>query len=95
MNINNVTWDTPQERTLIFNSAVITQGSDNMDEFMARASSNLQFKIGVALHNYYFPVIVIVDIIGNILSFLVMVRPHNRHISTCVYMACLSISDTV
>ena len=95
MSINNVTWDTPQDRTLTVNSFVITQDSNNAGEFMAKASSYLQSKIGVAIHNYYFPVIVIVGITGNILRILVMIRPHNRHISTCVYMACLSVSDTI
>ena len=95
MSINNITWDIPQNHTLTSNLVEITQGSDIMGQIMAKASSYLQFKIGVAIHNYYFPVIVIVGIIGNISSFLVMVRPHNRHISTCVYMACLSVSDTI
>ena len=31
--------------------------------------------------------------VGNTLSFLVMVQPHNRHISCCVYMAALAVSD--
>ena len=82
-------------KTITWNSVVTVQGSDNMDEFVWKASTYLQFKIGVAIYDYYFPSIVSVGIIGNILSFLVMVQPHNRHISTCVYMACLSVSDTI
>ena len=76
-------------------SIVTTQGFYGMDEFMRKASSYPQFKIGVAVHDYYFPFIVIIGVIGNILNFLVMVMPHNRRISTCVYMACLSISDNM
>ena len=77
------------------NSMVTVQIPNGMDEFMRRASSYPQFKIGVSVHDYYFPFIVIIGVIGNILNFLVMVQPHNRHISTCVYMACLSISDNM
>ena len=77
------------------NSTVTTQGPNSMDEFMRKASSYPQFKIGVAVHDYYFPFIVIIGVIGNILNCLVMVMPHNRRISTCVYMACLSISDNM
>ena len=77
------------------NLTVTTQGSNGMDEFIRKASMYPQFEIGVAVHDYYFPSIVIIGVIGNILNFLVMVMPHNRHISTWVYMACLSVSDTM
>ena len=82
-------------KTLTSNSVVTVQVPDIMDEFMRKASTYPQFKICVAINDYYFPSIVSVGIIGNILSFLVMVQPHNRHISTCVYMASLSVSDTI
>ncbi len=65
------------------------------DEFMREAASYWQFRVGEAIHRYYFPAIVITGVVGNTLSFLVMVKPHNRNISTCVYMACLSVSDTL
>ena len=82
-------------KTLTSNSVVTVQVPDIMDEFMRKASTYPQFKIGVAINDYYFPSIVSVGIVGNILRFLVMVQPHNRHISTCVYMASLSVSDTI
>ena len=82
-------------KTLTSNSVVTVQVPDIMDEFMRKASTYPQFKIGVATNDYYFPSIVSVGIVGNILRFLVMVQPHNRHISTCVYMASLSVSDTI
>ena len=74
---------------------VTTHRTLQMDEFMKKASAYPQFMVGVAIHDYYFPFTVIIGIIGNILSFLVMIKPHNRHISTCIYMACLSVSDTI
>ena len=95
MSDGNITWNILENKTMSSNSVVTTDISDDTDEFMKKASTYPQFKIGVAIHDYYFPVIVIIGIIGNILSFLVMVKPHNRHISTCVYMACLSVSDTI
>lgn len=63
--------------------------------FMREALGYWQFQVGVAIHTYYFPAIVLVGIVGNILSFLVMVKPQNRHVSTCVYMASLSVFDTI
>ena len=95
MNINNLTLEMPENKTIILKYVVTTHYTHHMGEFIREASSYPQFKIGVAIHSYYFPFTVIIGIIGNILSFLVMAKPHNRHISTCVYMACLSVSDTM
>ena len=81
--------------TATFDSDVTTKDSDDKGEFMKKASSYLHYKIGVAFHDYYFPVIVTIGIFGNIFSFFVMVRPHNKNISTCVYMAWLSIFDII
>ena len=83
------------DRMITANSTVTSQGPNVMDEFMRKASTYPQFKIGVAVHDYYFLFIVIIGVIGDTLNFLVMVMPHNRDISTCVYMACLSVSDTM
>ena len=77
------------------NSTIASRDTNDMDEFMRKASTYLQFQIGVAVHDYYFPFIVVTGVIGNIFNFLVMVMSHNRNISTCVYMACLSVSDTI
>ena len=97
MSIANITWEMPQNKTMIniLKNGVTTHYTHHMDEFVRKASSYLQFKIGVAIHSYYFPFIVLIGIIGNVLSFLVMIEPRNRHISTCIYMASLSVSDTI
>ena len=92
MAVENSIMNLSQEYEVVSNNSVTTE---DMDEFMRKASSYLQFKIGEGIHYYYFPAIVLIGIIGNILSFLVMVKPQNRHISTCVYMASLSVSDTI
>ena len=52
------------------------------------------FKIGMALHRYYLPVVVVTGLVGNILSLAVMVKSHNRRISCCVYMAALAVTDS-
>ena len=76
-------------------SKLTIQYHQEIDTFMIKASSYPQYKIGMVINDYYFPIIVVVGIIGNILSFLVMVKPLNRRISTCVYMASLSIFDNI
>ncbi len=65
------------------------------EEFIKEASEYLQFQVGEAIHEYYFPTIISIGIVGNILSFLVMIKPQNRHVTTCLYMASLSVSDTL
>ena len=37
----------------------------------------------------------LLGIVGNTLSLLVMIRPNNKKISTCIYMAAISINDNV
>ena len=95
MSITNITWEILQNKTMNMKYVVTTHGTPQMDEFMKKVSAYPQFKIGVAIHDYYFPFMVIIGIVGNILSFLVMIKPRNIHISTCVYMASLSVSDTI
>ena len=65
------------------------------DTFMEEVKSYTTFKIAVFLVSYWFPVLVSIGLAGNILSFLVMIKPNNRKMSTCVYMAALSINDNI
>ena len=58
------------------------------------AEDYLMYKLGVGIHTYYLPVVVIVGLVGNILSLSVMMQPHNRRISCCVYMGALAVIDT-
>ena len=62
-----------------------TEDPTTMGLVMA-ASRFTTFKMGMALHRYYLPSIVIIGFIGNFLSLAVMLKPHNRQISCCVYM---------
>ena len=36
-----------------------------------------------------------IGLVGNTLSFLVMIKPKNRAISTCIYMAAISVNDNL
>ena len=81
---------------------VSTTGSDLVtlyttpEESLGQAVSKfMMFKVGVAIHRYYLPVLVVLGFIGNCLSLAVMTRSHNRQISCCVYMGALAVSDNV
>ena len=62
---------------------------------MAMASQLEEFKTGGMIHFYWPFVIIPLGLVGNILSFLVMIQPDNRQHSTCNFMAALALSDSV
>ena len=63
--------------------------------FMEEANSMIIFKIANIIAIYWIPILVPIGLIGNTLSFLVMIKPNNRKMSTCVYMAAISINDNM
>ena len=65
------------------------------DTFMEEVESYTIFKIANFIIMYWLPVLIPIRLIGNVLSFLVMTKPNNRKMSTCVYMAALSINDNI
>ena len=65
------------------------------DTFMEEVETFLTYKIATVIATYWFPILVPIGLIGNTLSFLVMIKPNNRQLSTCNYMAGLSINDNI
>ena len=53
------------------------------------------YKAGMGLWQYIFPTTLFLGLVGNIMSFLVMVQKHNRKMSCCFLMAALACSDIV
>ena len=67
--------------------------SVNENNFMEEIQTYMTFKIATYINNYWFPILVPIGLVGNTLSFLVMIKPSNRKMSTCIYMAAISIND--
>ena len=65
------------------------------DTFLEEAQTYLTYKVAKYIATYWFPVLIPLGLIGNTLSFLVMIKPNNRRISTCTYMAAMSINDNL
>ena len=65
------------------------------DTFMEEVEALLTFKIAMIVNRYWFSALVPIGLVGNTLSFLVMIKPNNRKVSTCIYMAAISISDNI
>ena len=72
-----------------------TERREIQDTFVQEVQSYLTYKIVVYADRYWFPVLIPLGLVGNTLSFLVMIRPNNRKVSTCIYMAAISINDNV
>ena len=65
------------------------------DTFMEEVEGYMMSKIGTFIDIYYYPVFIPVALVGNTLSFLIMIKPNNRKVSTCIYMAAISINDNI
>ena len=67
--------------------------TDTKNTFLQEAETYLTLKVARYISKYWFPVLIPLGLVGNTLSFLMMIRPNNRKISTCIYMTAISIND--
>ena len=72
-----------------------TPQPDKVHAVYVEAQEYILYKIGLGIHSYYLPVMIIVGFVGNILSLMVMMQPGNRSISSCVYMGALAVLDSM
>ena len=63
------------------------------DTFLQEAETFMTYKVAKYIDRFWFPVLIPLGLVGNTLSFLVMVKSNNRKMSTCVYMAAISMND--
>ena len=69
--------------------------TEDMSTFMEEVQTFMTYKIASYINLYWFPILVPIGLIGNMLSFLVMIQPNNRKMSTCIYMAAISLNDNL
>ena len=65
------------------------------DTFMDEVKTYMTFRIANFINTYCYPILVPIGLVGNTLSFTVMIRSRNRKMSTCIYMAAISINDNL
>ena len=65
------------------------------DRFLKDTETYLSHKVAKYIQIYWLPILIPLGLVGNTLSFLVMMKPNNRKISTCIYMTAISINDNV
>ena len=61
-----------------------------VDSFMEEVKTLLIYDVATFIAIYWIPILVPIGLVGNMLSFLIMVKPSNKKLSTCIYMAAIS-----
>ena len=77
------------EATLTANVVSVEKENTEMatiDTFMEEVKTYTTYKIASFTDTYWFFVLVPIGLVGNTLSFLVMIKPNNRKMSTCIYI---------
>ena len=72
-----------------------TLETETQDTFLQNAQAYMTFKLTKYIARYWLPLLLPFGLVGNTLSFLVMIRLNNRKISTCLYMAAISVNDNL
>ncbi len=58
------------------------------------AKAYTMYQVGMYIQLVYTPIVVIIGLVGNSLSFVIMNKKSNRQISCCFYLCVLAVSDT-
>ena len=74
---------------------VTEEAKPNTPSLTSLASQYTIYKMGKIFHSYYYPFVVVIGFLGNVLSLAVMLKRKNRKITCCVYMACLACTDNL
>ena len=69
--------------------------TQNLSIFMEEVETYMTYKVASFIDKYWFPVLIPIGLVGNTLSFFVMIKPNNRKMSTCIYMAAISVNDNL
>ena len=69
--------------------------TEDLPTFMEEVEAHMTYTIATYIKYYWFPILAPVGVVGNALFFLVMIKPNNRKVSTCIYMAAISVNDNL
>ena len=68
---------------------------DQHHDVPIQAKSYSLYKTAMSFNLYYPPILIATGLLGNSLSFLVMLQRTNRKFSCCVYLAGLAVADNL
>ena len=78
---------------ILDNHTMKIDATEYLSTFIAEVETFLTYKIASYINQYWFPILVPIGLLGNTLSFLVMIKPNNKKVSTCIYMAAIRVND--
>ena len=81
--------------TSLGNNSIAGNLTEDLSNFMEKVEEYMAFKVALQINFYWYPILAPIGLVGNTLSFLVMIKPNNRKISTCIYMAAISVNDNL
>ena len=93
MELEKLINDMPEKNNVTTWHGLQTTTEENT--FMEQVESLTIFQVADIIKAYWPPILVPLGLVGNTLSFLVMMKPSNRKMSTCIYMAAISINDNL
>ena len=71
------------------------EGRATLLDFMEDVETHITYQVASYINHYWFPILIPIGLVGNTLSFFVMIQPNNRKVSTCIYMAAISVNDNL
>ena len=75
------------------NASHVTQTGLPMTAVIRR-KRHLKYTIGIHIIQYVLPVVIVLGTVGNLLSFMVLMKRRMRHTSVYLYLAMLTCADT-
>ena len=95
VNMEKTTVKSSEVTEMLVHNSTGEVGASLTDPFLDEVENFLTFKASVIISTYWSPILSPIGLVGNVLSFLIMVKPNNRKLSTCIYMAAISINDSM
>ena len=80
---------------IIKDEPIISIEATTADTFMEEVEMLMIYRVAKYISIYWLPILIPIGLLGNTLCFLVMMKPNNRKMSTCIYMAAIGFNDNI
>ena len=84
-----------RDTSLFSNLTFENNETQDSSTFKEEVETYMTYKVASLINRYWVPIVIPIGLIGNSFSFLIVMKPKNRKMSTCIYMAAISINDNV
>ena len=91
----NISSETFSYLDIFSTQSLENRATEDVSDFLEEVETHLTYQIALYINQHWFAMLVPIGLVGNTLSLLVMIRPNNRKVFTCIYMAAISINDNL